>query len=217
MSMSLPSGRLRLSDCVFFGVGAAIDCRTQGALSVEMTNTLHLGSGPMLRLDHAPKLDEPLLVDLSRVTLREAGPLVQCDCRAATSESPGGEISVQAAGCIFAPVAGQAVLLWSSPTSPQRFLKGVRWTGQGSLVLPKTPIAAWLRPDGAQQALDDSGVSMAGLVRPEVEFAGGVEAGPQASRVTGGRAPSQSADPPGVDVDALPRPVSGRGIAKKPF
>ena len=59
-------------------------------------------------------------------------------------------------------------------------------------------------------------VSMAGLVRSEVEFAGGVEAGPSASRATRWQAPLQSADPPGVDVDALPRPVSGRGVGRMP-
>ena len=40
---SLPSGRIRLADCVFDRVGAGLDCRTVGALGIELTNTLHLG------------------------------------------------------------------------------------------------------------------------------------------------------------------------------
>ena len=75
---SLPSGRIRLSDCVFDRVGAALDCRTVGALGVEFTNTLHLGAGPLVRLDHSPRSDEPLSLSLSQVTLRDSGPLLEC-------------------------------------------------------------------------------------------------------------------------------------------
>ncbi len=209
---ALPSGQLRLSDCVFRGVAAAIDCRTRGALDVELTNTLHLGGGPVLRLDHCPRIEEPLSLSITRVTLRGTGPLLQCDCprqddrpgQAGTEQPPAGEIAVEAAGCVLAPAAGQPLLLFAGRNSPVRALAGVKWTGQGSLVLPDAPIAAWRRPDGRQQLLDEAAVSMAGLVRSTVAFAGSAEDGPAASRIVRWQAPLQSADAPGVAVELLP-------------
>ena len=212
--LTLPSGQLKLSDCVFRNVAAAIHCRTLGALSVDMTNVLDLGGGAVLRLDHCPRIDEPLTVSISRVTLRGAGPLLQCDgagqddrpSEAAAGQSPAGEISVSAAGCVLAPAAGRALLLFGGRNPPASVLAGIKWTGQGSLVLPETPIAAWRRPDGGQQVLDEATLSIAGLVRSEVKFAGKAEDGPAASRIVHWQAPLQSVDPPGVEVDALPHP-----------
>ena len=55
---------------------------------------------------------------------------------------------------------------------PERLPAAMRWTGQGSLVAPRVPMIAWRGPDGRQQAVDESTLSIAGLVRSEVEFAG---------------------------------------------
>ena len=123
----------------------------------------------------------------------------------AAEPPPPGEISVRASGCVLAPGAGQALLLLAGRDLPANLLTGIQWTGQGSLVLPETPIAAWRRPDGSQQVLDESRLSMAGLVRGTVVFAGRAEDGPSGSQVLHWQAPSQSSDPPGVDADALPR------------
>ena len=212
--LTLPSGRLKLSDCVFRNVAAAIHCRTLGALSVDMTNVLHLGGGAVLRLDHCPRIDEPLTISISRVTLRGGGPLLQCDesrqddrsSEAAAGQSPASEVSISAAGCVLAPAADQALLLFVGRNPSVSVLAGIKWTGEGSLVLPETPIAAWRRADGGQQVLDEAALSIAGLVRSEVKFAGRAEDGPAASRIVHWQAPLQSVDPPGVEVDALPHP-----------
>jgi hypothetical protein len=207
-ALSLPSGHLGLSDCLFHGVATAIDCHTLGALRVDISNTLFLGNGPVLRLDHCPKLDEPLTLGLARVTLRGTGPLLHCGHgegdRVAKDSPAAGEIAVQADACVFAPAGGQAILLLEGPAAPERVLQAVRWTGQGALVLPETAMVAYRGPDGRQRVLDDASVSMAGLVRSAVDFADRAENGPAASRVLRWQAPLQSADPPGADVDSLP-------------
>ena len=169
------------------------------------------GSGPAV--GSFPTADEPLSISLDRVTLRGTGPLLQCggprrDDRphpTAAEPPPPGEISVRASGCVLAPGAGQALLLLAGRDLPANLLTDIQWTGQGSLVLSETPIAAWRRPDGSQQVLDESRLSMAGLVRGTVVFAGRAEDGPSGSQVLHWQAPSQSSDPPGVDADALPR------------
>jgi len=200
--LSLPSGRVQLSNCVLGRVGAGIECRTIGALSIELSNTLHLGSGPLVRLDHGPNADEPVQIVLSQVTLRGTGPLLEC--RYQQTEGQPGEVAVQAVGCAFVPQPGTPLLLFCGPDSPARLVGIIGWTGQGSLVSPDTPIAAWRRPDGGQQALDEAAVSIAGLVRSEVGFAGDRQAGPAANAILRWQAPLQSADPPGIDPRALP-------------
>jgi hypothetical protein len=200
--LSLPSGRLQLSDCVLQWVDAGVDCRTLGALAVELSNTLKLGGGALVRLDHCPGPDEPLQIVLSGVTLRGAGPLLEC-CYRAMGDQPG-EISIQATGCAFVPKPNVALLQFSGGESPGRILRSTIWTGQGSLVSPEAVIAAWEMPDGGQQALDEMAVSIAGLVRSEVGFAGGAEAGPAASRIIRWQVPLRSTDPPGIDPAGLP-------------
>jgi hypothetical protein len=200
--LSLPSGRVRLGDCVLRWVGAGVECQTRGALAVELANTLQLGGGPLVRLDHCPRPDEPVLIALQRVTLRGGGPVLECRYRAMDAQP--GEISIQAAGCAFVPEPGAALLLLTGPESPERILGGIRWTGQGSLVSPEAVIAAWLLPDGGQRPLDEAAVSIDGLVRSRVEFAGSADAGAAASRIIRWQAPLQSTDPPGIDATALP-------------
>ena len=70
---SLPSGRIELADCLLCRVNAGIDCQTIGALGIELTNTLCVGAGPLVRLDHCPQADEPVSLGLSQVTLRGGG------------------------------------------------------------------------------------------------------------------------------------------------
>ena len=57
---------------------SGLDCRTVGALAIELKNVLHLDAGPLVRLDHCPRSDEPVSIVLSQVTLRGGGPLLEC-------------------------------------------------------------------------------------------------------------------------------------------
>lgn len=213
-ALALPSGRVRLSDCVLRGVDAGVDCRTLGAVAVEVTNTLHLGTGPLVRLDHCPRPDEPVVISASQVTLRGGGPLLECRYR--EMEGQPGEISIEATGSAFVPGGGAPLMLLRGPQSPGGMLRGIRWTGQGSLVSPEAAIALWRRPDGGEEVLDEAAVSIDGLVRSEVGFAGRAEAGPAASRIIRWRAPLRSADPPGIDPARLPRGDARVGGAGSP-
>jgi serine/threonine-protein kinase len=203
---SLANGQLRLRDCVFRRVTAAVASQRRGARAVEMSNLLHLGTGPLIVLSRFPDLDEPVLINLARVTLRNTGPLLEC--RYQESGDPPGRISIQASDCAVAPRPDAALLSFVGPTDPERLLESVRWTGQGSLVATETVVAAWRGPDGDVARLDDALVSISGLVRSQVAYAGPTEEGPEASRITRWQAPSRAAGPPGIDPHTLawPRP-----------
>lgn len=200
-AIALPSGQVQLSDCVFRQVGMGISCQRIGAVAVEMANVLHLGAGPLVHLNHCPKLDEPVIVSLTAVTLRDSGPLLLCDYE--QLEDQPGSITVQANGSAFVTGPQAALLAFVGPAAPEQLLANIQWTGQGSLVGPDTVVAQWRRPDGQLQRLDDTAVSIAGLVRSAVDFAGPAETGPSASRITRWQAPLHSSNPPGIDPAAL--------------
>ena len=206
---SLPSGRIRLKDCVFRRVGVGIESRVHGAIVLEIANSLHLGPGPMIRLAHAPAADEPLRINLSQVTLREADALL--DCRCIELNDPSGEINIEASGCVFAPRAQAALLLLTSDTFPVPLLHEVNWTGQGSVVAGQVVFGRWNRRDGGRQTIDDATISIAGLVRGEVEFAGRFDGEPANSQVVNCQAPLRDSDSAGAAARTLPPEVSSAG------
>jgi hypothetical protein len=202
--LALLNGRLRLSDCLLVRVSAGVSCETLGAPAVEMANVLYAGAGPLVRLDHCPEPDEPVLVGLSSVTLRGAGPLLECRYERIADQP--GPISIRTGGCALATRADAPLLSFVGPIPPERILNRVRWSGEGSLVLVDAIVAAWRKPDGGIRVLDDSLAMIAGVVRSRVVFAGPAETSPQASRVVNWQVPLRSSDPPGIDPTTIARP-----------
>ncbi len=204
----LPGGRLRFSDCVLHGVTSGIYCRCRGAVALELRNVLYLGRrGPLIQFDHYPSQEEPIRITLAQVTLRSKGfeafcqPLLQCNF-GQVPDAPG-DIAIEASACVF---ACSPLIVLSASGSPQSLLRNIRWTGQGSLVVPKAMIAGRLPPTtfARPQKLDDAALSIDGLVRSEVTFAGERTADPADSEVTAWQAPLRSTDPPGIDASRLP-------------
>jgi hypothetical protein len=139
-ALSLPSGRVRLGDCVFRRVGAGVDCHCVGAVAVELTNTLHLGAGPLVRLDHPPGPDEPIVIGLTEVTLRHGGPLLECP--GGQTETQPGKIAIQAIRCALVPGPEVPLLRFTGEHSPKPLLANVRWTGNCSTT-PPSRSPAW--------------------------------------------------------------------------
>jgi hypothetical protein len=136
-------------------------------------------------------------VRLANVTLRGAGPTLECRYRQ-IADPPGG-IAVDADGCVLTPRPQTPLLRFVGADRPDRLLGKIRWNGQGSLVRSDTIIAAWHPPRADPMILDEAAASIAGLVRSDVQFAGAVESGPQACRIVRWQAPLRSPDPPGID------------------
>lgn len=208
----LPSGAVKLTDCVFRGVTTAIDCQTVGAVAIRVGNTLHEGSGALVCLDHAPAADESVLVELDRVTLRDSGPVLEC---VYGDDGPLGKIAIRASGCAFLPRSDTALLWFVGKQSPRTVLGHITWEGEGSLVGPETAIAGWLQPDATREVLDDAAVSIDGLARSRVEFAGPAGSDPAGSRITQWQAPLRSTDPPGADPERLPKGVADANQRQK--
>ena len=200
--LALPSGRLQMTDCVLHRVAVGVECHAIGALAIELKNVLHLTAGPLVRLDHCPQSDEPLSILLGQVTLRDAGPLLECQMP--RIESQPAEIDIVATACAFAPHGNAPLVRLTGRELCERLSAAIHWSGQGSLVTPRSPIIAWRGQDNQDQPLDESTLSIAGLVRSEVGFAGDAANDPATSQLVRWQAPLQSADPPGIDPGVLP-------------
>jgi hypothetical protein len=204
-AIALPSGRICMKNCVFRRVGVGVESRVHGAIALEIVNSLHLGPGPMIRLTHAPAADEPVRINLSQVTLREADALLECRC--VDLRDPSGEINIEASGCVLAPRAQAALLLLRSDSFPTPLLHEMKWTGQGSVVAGQVVFGRLCGRDGSRQTIDDATISIAGLVRGEVEFAGRFDGEPANSQVVNCQAPLQDSDSAGVAARTLPPEV----------
>jgi serine/threonine protein kinase len=204
---ALPSGRIRFRDCVFRRVATGIESSRRGAISIETLNVLHLGPGPFLRLRHLPAADEPLRISLSQITLRDASSLVELDCPAGSRDAPAGEICIDATGCVFAPRDGRSLLLIACDQPPAQLVRGLKWTGQGSVLSPRTAFAFWQRPDLSMEVIDDTTISISGLVRGHVDFGGPTSGRPSDSRVLECQAPLPDSESPGANTPRLPADV----------
>ncbi|MBN1588201.1 MAG: protein kinase [Pirellulales bacterium] len=198
---SLPNGRITVDRCVFRNLDTAVDCRTRGALAIRFSNVLHLGAGPLLRLRRAPEADEPAILALDRTTLRDSGPLLRCD---APSNGSAGKITLKTNGCVFSPRADQPLLLLAGKPLPEQLLKRMTWTGQGSVVNPDCAIVGYLDDSGEARPLPENVLSIDGLVRGQVEFAGDLHGPSTDSRAVQWLAPLQSDEAPGIDGSLPP-------------
>jgi hypothetical protein len=151
-----------------------------------------------------PAADEPLRIGLSQVTLRDAAALVELDCLASSRDTPLGEICIDATGCVLAPRDNRSLLLVASDRPPVELLRGLKWTGQGSVLTPRGEFARWLRPDSSTEVMDDTAISISGLVRGHVDFAGPVSGRPSDSRVLECQAPLPDSESPGANTARLP-------------
>jgi hypothetical protein len=205
----LAVSQMRLTDCVFDRLTAGVRCARRGTVAVEIQNTLSLTAGPFIQFDRALHQEETLRLALSQVTLRDSGPLLQY---ALGRSPPAGQIEIQTDRCVLVPL-GQTPLVNLAFDGPSRPLAGtLRWSGQGSLLGPQTLFGAETLSDGTSRPLDDSEISVAGLVRSRINFAGDAGGGPAASRASHWQAPLATADPPGIDARRLPQ----RGIRLQP-
>jgi hypothetical protein len=197
---SLPTGQLVLVDCIFEGVGAAIVCHAGAARAIELSNVLHRGRGPLVRLTDAPRQDESIRLTLAHVTLRESGPLVESACH----EGAAAGIAIVAESCALAPREGEPLVRFRGPDGAARLLANLTWSGQDSLLAAATPFALWSQGDEEPQRLDEQSISVAGLVRSEIGFAAPASRDPAASRATRWLAPLSSTEPPGIEPKRLP-------------
>lgn len=202
--LELPTGTLTLESCVFYRVASAVRCRLDAALNFELDQVLHLGPGPLLLLEQAPQADEPISLAMSHLTLRGAAGLMEC--RYGEWAEAAGRIAIEASNCAFVPAEGKGLFLFRGDLPPRPLVEQLVWSGQGSVLARDAPLALWDAAQGQVLAAAEESISIDGLVRTDVGFAGEIEEGPQASRIVRWQVPLRSTDPPGIGEGSLELP-----------
>jgi hypothetical protein len=77
---------------------------------------------------------------------------------------------IDATDCVFVPAATGGVLILSGKESPAPLLRTLVWTGQGSVLPLRSPLALWRLSDGRMQAASEESLQVEGLVRTGVGF-----------------------------------------------
>ncbi len=196
---TLPTGHLEINRSVLENV-TGVQVQTYGVMSVRTTGTLHLGPGPLVQLNRCPGADEPLAINLERSTLRGASAVLECSYRRV--EANPAAVLLESRDSVF---AGQGALLtFAGPDPSEDWLPAFRWRGQGSVLEDSMAEIRWFDPEGQERPLKYNRLSIEGLVRSALEFAGPPGAGPSASRLTRCQAPLRSAELPGIQGGSLP-------------
>lgn len=194
-------GELAFRDCVFSGVDAVVECRAGGTLAIELTNSLCVAAGPLVRLHRPLKPVESLSLTLDRTTTRGDTSVLEYRYQRAEGEFGAVTINVSNSALDSNPQGG--LLIFAGPQNPELLLASIAWNGQGSLVTPRTAMALWRSGNKKPQTLPEDALDIGGLVRSQVEFAGRAEGAPSASRVTRWQVPLQTDEPPGANPALL--------------
>jgi len=199
-----PALRLKLERCVFVGAACVIDCPSRAPVSIEIHDSLYLGTGSLVRFSTSRPIDAPAAIELDHVTLRGATSVVKINCDEPT-DTPA-QISITAKDSVFAPADRGALVMLSGSRDPRKAsaaLKALEWSGQGSLLTPQIPIACW-QSGGQREELPEDSLAVEGLVASAFEFSGPTGSDPATSQVHRWLAPLTSDEPPGIG-DGLPR------------
>jgi Protein tyrosine and serine/threonine kinase len=201
----LRGGQLQLTDCVMTDVAAGVRCQGSGSqnsggqgsgLSIELTNVLHLGPGPLASLEGWPRVGETVAVRLQHSTLRGASGLVEC--RYDEVPSHAGRIRIEASNSVLVPETARGLVVLLGDANPASLLSAIELSGDDSVLARETPLIEWRETDGRSHVATGGEVSSPGLVRCDVEFKGASEGSPAASRVVGWQTLLRSAEPPGI-------------------
>ncbi|HVX10886.1 MAG TPA: protein kinase [Pirellulales bacterium] len=198
------TGELDIRDTTFRHVAMAAACRLVGGMVVRFDNVLCVEAGPGIQFDRFPEAEELAALVLSRVTLRGARSLVQVGCDELPTAP--GHLEIEAVDCAFVLPAAAALIVFHGEERPGPLLRGLRWSGQGSVLSPRSRLSIWRTPEGRMLAAADEAVPIQGVVRGEVGFAGPLEEVPAGARIVRWQAPLSSPRPPGIDDGKLHLP-----------
>ncbi|MBX7168140.1 MAG: protein kinase [Pirellulales bacterium] len=209
----LSTARLELRDCVLRHLRTGVDVAHGQATSLRLLNCLILGPGAVVRLGQAPSADAPVRIALEQATVRDAAGLIEMHARVQASSV--GSLVIDASDSVFAPPAGSALLTFQDPPD-EGWLQSIAWRGQGSVVLPGVMFAAGLDRTGVLRPVAEEGLSVAGLVRGAVEFAGPAKSNPAASEIVRWQVPLIADHPPGIDAQRLHDTTGPVTMAERP-
>ena len=208
-SRSRRDTQVMLRNVVFSGAKPAVYLDSSPS-RFAAENVLKVGHGDFLQLSDSGT--STWACDLRRVTLRGTGPLLRCWTTSETA--PLSRLTLSAAGCVFdldrprdrstSEATRPALVAWMSNRLPSNWTAAIDWQMEGILVSPDIDVIARVDPtSGRRTPIDESRLSIDGLVSAQFEFAGPVSPQPTDSVLKSSDAPRADATPLGIDASRL--------------
>ena len=199
------AGQFEIANTLFRGHGAAL-LFAESPRAVKLTNCLKLGHGACFILG-GKAAARPIAFKLTRVTLRDSGPLLRFGGPFA-EQATAPLISLVAQDCVFALNSTAPSLIEIQTSRPRsNVAQSVHMTGQGSVVPHGLELLAISNSSsGKPTPVADADEQFEGLIASDLEFDGPLSEAVAASRLVQLSAPrsSNNADLPGVDPARLP-------------
>lgn len=199
------AGQISFTDCRFIGLISTIDIASP-ARRIRCVNTLKLAGGPLFRI--GPD-SEPVsrTIELERVTVRDSSSVIAVRLPAAYT-STSSRLDVRMNHCVISlhgwgeePQPGSLITYVGGRLAPDWF-RDVAINGQDSVAGRSTSVVSRMSHDAMQRGiLDDSRVSLRGLISTDIEFRGIPSFDPADSVVARIAANRRSSDLPGMTVN----------------
>ncbi len=187
---------LTLRECVLSGVGDGVRCAAPTGAAIDLADTLFLGAISLIVIDSSSDFAQAISLKLEHCTIRGAASVLEW--RPPRDLSAGDRVTVVANACVFDLDARGAVLTLVGDDVSAEFYRALTWKGAGSILGPKVPVVRWRQPDGTLRPAAVGKITIEGLVRSEMGFAGDLAEGPDASRLVRWQVPLRSGKPPGI-------------------
>ena len=198
-------GQFELVNTTFRGHGAAL-LLAESPRSVKLTNCLKVGRGACLTLG-SKAAARPVALELSRVTLRDTGPLLRYG-GAFAEQAAAPQIGIVAQDCVFAVSSSASSLIEIQMSRPRsNVAQSVHLAGHGSVVPLGLEMLTVSDPSsGKPVTVTEADEQFEGLIASDLEFAGPASVDSAASELKLLSAPrsSNQAAMPGVDPTRLP-------------
>jgi len=180
---------------------------------VRISNCLKLGDGACFAISHKA-VAHPIQFDLSRLTLRNSGPLL-CVSGELAEQADAPAIKVAANDCVFKVASPDQGLFEFQAAEPRSHLeRAIQMSGQGSIIPEGLNMIVTVNPDLSTASIAVAEANeqeqYACLMTSELadrDFDGPVEGSAKNSRLIRSSAPRSSRENsyPGVDTSKLPR------------
>lgn len=209
-SRSRRETQVALRDVVFSGTKPAVYLDSPpNRFAAE--NVLKVGHGDFVQFRDAGA--DPWNCDLRRVTLRGTGPLLRCWTNSDTASLS--RVTLSATGCVFdlarptnrstSEVTRPALIAWMIGRLPANWTSAIDWQLSGALISPDIDVVTRVDSNtGHRSSVDESRLSIDGLVAARFEFVGPESPLPEDSALRFSDAPLPADTVLGIDVESLP-------------
>lgn len=194
------SGEITLQNCELTGTHTTIALGSAGR-RIQVSNTLKQGPGPLFLTTPTASFGSNS-IRLEHSTLRNSGSLIALDLRDDATWNE--HLKIEPLECVFdlthrTDGSAESLITFIAGRLQRSWHERVHISGKGSVAGRQVGLAAWQAADGQNhQTLDDSGVSVKGLIQTTFSFRSSSDSNRENSVISELHANRTSAQPPGI-------------------